>query len=289
MKKFIPLFIVLIIGFVSCFSVIKVLGKYVPKITEGRQDSLVIPVKEESSVEDSEAQDADSDESAEPVQKYPVRIPQRCTYSKIRDILVETFDVSYDEIDQEAEALIASLSESSDCYFPLEGYIVSGKYNLTDPEHPLTELFQVSSKRIRKAVGKKNIHEYLTKASIVEMESSCGGLKNHFKAEMPKVASVIENRLNSGSRLQMDVTFQYGDNVLAPAGASDEVLAQYNTYDKDGLPIGPICSPSTDALKAVKNPESSDWFFFVFDSEGNYYYASTYEEHQVNCETAGIY
>ena len=56
----------------------------------------------------------------------------------------------------------------------------------------------------------------------------------------------------------------------------------YNTrsYNLAGkLPVGPICSPTIDSIKAVLNPDSNDYFFFVADKNGNTYFTKTYQEH----------
>jgi len=45
------------------------------------------------------------------------------------------------------------------------------------------------------------------------------------------------------------------------------------------LPIGPICSPSEDAIKAVIEPNNNDYMFFVADKNGKVYFTKTYEEH----------
>ena len=56
----------------------------------------------------------------------------------------------------------------------------------------------------------------------------------------------------------------------------------YNTYACVGLPVGPICSPGLDAIDAALYPDSSDYFYFLTDKNGKYYYAQTGEEHYRN-------
>ena len=51
---------------------------------------------------------------------------------------------------------------------------------------------------------------------------------------------------------------------------------------------GPITNPGIDAINAALYPADTNYYFFVTDSSGNYYYAETYAEHLENCKIAGI-
>lgn len=101
----------------------------------------------------------------------------------------------------------------------------------------------------------------LTIASIVEREAG--------RAEdFGKVSRVIVNRLDSGMRLQMDSTAQYGfqQHDDGSVWSTDAALADdnpWNTYVHEGLPIGPIANPGRAAVEAALNPEPGDWLFFV--------------------------
>ena len=58
----------------------------------------------------------------------------------------------------------------------------------------------------------------------------------------------------------------------------------YNTYVTEGLPPGPICTPSKISIEAVLNAESHDYIFFCAngDGSGTHLFAETYREHQSN-------
>jgi UPF0755 protein len=56
----------------------------------------------------------------------------------------------------------------------------------------------------------------------------------------------------------------------------------YNTYRQLGLPPGPICSPGLASIKAVLNPEKSDYFYFVAKGDGSHAFARTLDEHNAN-------
>ena len=98
-----------------------------------------------------------------------------------------------------------------------------------------------------------SLHEAVTIASIIEKESID-------PQEMPLIASVIFNRLNINQALEMDTTTQYALGYDAGSDTwwknpltNDDLLvaSPYNTYSQNGLPPGPICSPSLAALEAV--------------------------------------
>ena len=47
----------------------------------------------------------------------------------------------------------------------------------------------------------------------------------------------------------------------------------------EGLPPGPIASPSMNAIKAVLNPEKTDYLYFVAEKDGHHRFTKTYAEH----------
>ena len=55
----------------------------------------------------------------------------------------------------------------------------------------------------------------------------------------------------------------------------------YNTRRTDflGLPIGPICNPSIESIKAVLEPADTNYVYFYADIiTGNVYFTDSYEE-----------
>ena len=68
-----------------------------------------------------------------------------------------------------------------------------------------------------------------------------------------------------------------------PLTRADLRLASpYNTYLVEGLPPGPICNPSLDAIKAALFPEPNKYWFFLSGNDGRMHYARTLEEHTAN-------
>ena len=45
------------------------------------------------------------------------------------------------------------------------------------------------------------------------------------------------------------------------------------------LPIGPICNPSIESIKAVLNPTDHNYYYFVADKTGKTYFSKTANEH----------
>jgi UPF0755 protein len=56
----------------------------------------------------------------------------------------------------------------------------------------------------------------------------------------------------------------------------------YNTFLHDGLPPGPICSPSLSSVRAVIYPAETEWLYFYAKGDGSHAFAKTYEEHLQN-------
>lgn len=106
-----------------------------------------------------------------------------------------------------------------------------------------------------------SLAEIVNVASMVQDETSVVD-------EMPKVASVIYNRLSQGIPLQIDATVVYalGESYTGAGKVTYddlEVDSPYNTYKNSGLPAGPINSPGSDALKAAANPENTSYLYYL--------------------------
>ncbi len=123
-------------------------------------------------------------------------------------------------------------------------------------------------------------------ASIIEREAV-------LEEEMPLIASVFYNRLNSGVVLASDPTVQYaiGYNQKQGTWWTNPLSLQdlkfdslYNTYIYAGLPPGPISNPSLAALKAAAFPAQTPYYYFraACDGSGRHLFSETFEEHLAN-------
>lgn len=121
--------------------------------------------------------------------------------------------------------------------------------------------------------------EVLTLASIVEAETS-------LKSERPIVAGVYLNRLRKGMALQADPTVMYalGGEKRRLLYKDLKVDSPYNTYIYQGLPPGPIGSPSRESIQAVLFPQKTNYIYFVATGTGGHNFSQTLAEHNVNIQ-----
>lgn len=109
--------------------------------------------------------------------------------------------------------------------------------------------------------------------------------------EMPLIASVYQNRLNIGMKLDADPTVQYAigfrdGSWWPPITQADysAVQSPFNTYLNPGLPPGAIANPGLAAIRAVLYPEVSPYLYFRARCDGSGYhnFAVTFDEHLAN-------
>jgi len=128
-----------------------------------------------------------------------------------------------------------------------------------------------------------NLYQAVTLASIVQREAIV-------QDEMPLIASVFINRLNTGLKLDSDPTVQYALGYNAekktwwtnPLSLTDlKIDSPYNTYRYPGLPPGPIANPDLSALRAVAFPAKTPYYYFraACDGSGKHEFSETFQEH----------
>lgn len=119
-----------------------------------------------------------------------------------------------------------------------------------------------------------SLDQALTVASIVEREAV-------LKSERAVIAAVYLNRLKKRMPLQADPTVQYavGQWKKGLTKADLALASPYNTYRRQGLPPGPICSPGLESFLAVLRPADTRALYFVADARGGHVFSETNEEH----------
>ncbi len=190
------------------------------------------------------------------------------------------FFAALDQVDLKGKLL--SNSDPDRTYYALEGYLFPETYDFYNYDSKecavlaVRKMLDESEKRITDNMYKQaedmgyNMNQILTMASIIQMEAGTD------KEALPKIAAVFYNRLNSKefATLGSSPTCYYGNSFKR----DDK---RYDTYTAKGLPPGPLCSPSIDAIKAALNPDSNEYFYFVTDAKGKFYFHKTMAEQNV--------
>jgi len=119
-------------------------------------------------------------------------------------------------------------------------------------------------------------------ASIIEKETARA-------SERRLVAAVYTNRLKRGMPLQADPTTIYPITKGKPLGRRilrSELQAEngYNTYRRNGLPVGPIANPGKAAIEAALDPAPSNALYFVAQGDGSSAFADTLDQHNANVQ-----
>lgn len=165
-------------------------------------------------------------------------------------------------------------------YYRLEGYLYPDTYHFfmnsdgksgqscaeKAVKKMLDKMNSVITDEMKESAEKKgfSVHEILTMASIAELEAS------GYPDDMGKVAQVFYNRLRWTSQPAM----------LGSTPTSDYPDSRYDTNKYEGLPPGPLCSPSSDAINAALNPDTSvKECYFVTDKNMKFYYTNSLDEH----------
>ncbi|MBS1637023.1 MAG: endolytic transglycosylase MltG [Bacteroidetes bacterium] len=132
-----------------------------------------------------------------------------------------------------------------------------------------------------KATG-YDVADVIVLGSIVQNESG-------IKSEQQKIAGVYINRLKQDMRLQADPTIVFANgnfDVQRVLNADKGIDSPYNTYKYKGLPPGPICLVSDQAIDAVLNYEKHNYTYFCANPDFSGYsrYTSDYKVHMKNAQ-----
>ncbi len=164
----------------------------------------------------------------------------------------------------------------------LEGYLYPDTYLISaeETEHDIIEkMLKVFSEKAvpvyKESKTPFSLDQVVILASIVEREAANTD-------EMKTVASVFLNRLDRGKRLESCATVQYilKERKKVLSVEDTKIESPYNTYQHSGLPVGPIASPSLTAIKAVVEPEETEYLYFKATEDGSKsLFSKTFEEH----------
>ena len=190
-----------------------------------------------------------------------------CSEAEFKAALNE--DYSYDFLD---DIPVESV------YYKLEGYLFAETYNFAyvdgegqnNARQAINKMLSTTEERVfndkNEQKAKKlgySLHDILTMASIVQLEA--GGAPE----EMSSVAKVFYNRLNWDE-----------PKLLGSTPTSNYYSEIYDTNKYEGLPPGPLNSPSIKAIEASLSPnEKLESTYFVTDKNGKFYYTDSLAEH----------
>ena len=197
-----------------------------------------------------------------------ITFPEGFSVYDMRSIVGSTFA----DIDTE------SLVESEGYLFP-ETYFVSLNETLPDLTLRMQDEYTRAVDPLRPRIASSGLteKEVIILASILEREAND-------ITSMRTVSGILQKRLNDDMPLQVDAVFGY---ILGKTSAEltlDDLAldSPYNTYTNRGLPPTPISNPGLMAINAVLDPLLTEYLFYLTDTDGNFHYAETFEEHKEN-------
>ena len=203
------------------------------------------------------------------------KIIEKNTSNSEEDVYALLEDTEYIESLVDKYWFLTDDIKNSEIYYPLEGYLFPDTYKFINSKISVGVIFETMLRQTDKILTKYkddiesknlNIHEFLTLASIVELE----GL---FDDDRAMIAGIFYKRLSNGWSLGSDVTSYYaskidmGENPEITQAALD-FISPYNTRLQSmagKLPIGPISNPGEASILAAINPVESDYWFFIAD------------------------
>jgi UPF0755 protein len=184
---------------------------------------------------------------------------------------------------------VLNSSDVSNRKYVLEGYLAPDTYEIyisSDEETILrklisqTEAVFPSNFQERAREINMDMDDVFTLASLIEKEAKT--------QDFAKVSAVFHNRLKKNMTLGSDAAVKYvlGTKRMALSQEDISVQSYYNTYKYKGLPPGPICNPSQDAVRAALYPDeeflNSGMLYFCSTNPdtGELHFSRTLEEHE---------
>lgn len=166
----------------------------------------------------------------------------------------------------------------------LEGYLFPDNYliDVTTPNKDivrqiLNNFGKKLSPDMQKEIKKQNktIFQILTMASILEKE-----VKTYDDKQI--VSGILWKRADNNLPLEVDSTLLYFLTSEHPSVIDNNVDSQYNTYKYAGLPVGAICNPGQESIKAAIYPKPSGYWFYLSAPTGETIFANNFGQHLIN-------
>ena len=159
---------------------------------------------------------------------------------------------------------------------------------LNDFDYRFNERLQDKLKTLNNSLKlNMSIRQVVIMASIIEKEKA-----NHLEGYT--ISSVFYNRLthsasypflNSDATLLYDVEYYTGRKMTD----TEKSKSPYNTYTQRGLPVGPIANPGLGSIDAALSPESTNYYYFIYDKKaGQHLFSKNLAEHQRKAKELGL-
>ncbi|MQW22418.1 MULTISPECIES: endolytic transglycosylase MltG [unclassified Lactococcus] len=184
-------------------------------------------------------------------------------------------------------------TKASGVKYQLEGYLFPATYEYTKSSTAETiaaSMIQAMNTQLTPyyaqiATSHKTVNEVLSLAAIVEKEANNDDDRRN-------VAGTFNNRIAAGMTLDSNTTVLYAEGKLGTtttlaedASINTSLNSPYNTYMYQGYGPGPIDNPSLSSIKAVLEPTTNAYYYFVADvTTGKVYFAKTLAEQNVNVQ-----
>lgn len=210
------------------------------------------------------------------------------------EIISKLNSVEYLKTFQKKYSFLTDDVFSNNGVYALEGLLYPANYEyyttssldgiLDKPFEKMQEVFELFQTEIK--ASKYTFYEILTLASIVEAEA--------FESESQKmVAQIFVNRLEQDMPIGSDATLVYylQKSELTLKDFENNAESPYNTRSNFGLTPTPIRFVTEATIDATLNRTPNDYLYFLTgtcngrDDYGKFFYANTYEEHQLNYES----
>jgi len=228
------------------------------------------------------------------VDEFSITFLPGATLKQDKEVLVEAGFSSADidmALSKTYDISVSPLFADKPTSANLEGYIYGQTYNFSTGA-TVDDILQRTFTEFESVINKNdlvngfaahglNLYQGITLASIVQREMSAPSGTTEPTTDQKQVAQVFYSRLAQGMPLGSDVTYQYAADKLGVA-RDVNLDSPYNTRRYAGLPPGPIAIPGITALKAVVNPASTNYLFFLSGDDNKTYFATTEAEHQAN-------
>ena len=173
------------------------------------------------------------------------------------------------------------VKDNPDKRYNLEGFLFPDTYSFeigVEPQYIIETMikrFEEVFKEITASdtITEEEVEKVVNVASIIEKEA-------RVDEDRPLIASVIYNRLKQNMPLQIDATviYAHGYYIESVRNRHLAIESKYNTYLYKGLPVGPICNPGVESLKAALNPASTDYLFYLLASDDEHYFTNNYDD-----------